>query len=395
MNILMVSAPLPHPAWGASARNYHLLKALACQHSVSLLSLVDSAAAGVYSDLSLLKDLTRSVKVIARPIFYAKRWQQLMSLARGKSYFLNLYILREMQDALDAILARDHYDLVVFESVLLAGYRVPDKVKVVIDQHNIEHELLQRTYRYETVWSRKWYNWLEGSFLKSGEIERCQRADVVLVTSEREHLLLKSMLPRSVIRVVPNGADIQTFQSASPEEEIPNQIIFTGTMDYYPNIAAALFFAQQCWPLIQARVPGVTWQIVGRRPPPEVQRLAELPGITVTGFVPDVQPYLSRSAVAIAPLQIGSGTRLKILEAFAMQKAVVSTTVGCEGLSVKSGKHLLVADQPEAFALAVVELLHNPSTRIALGSAGRALVEAEYMWEQCGVQLLRVLEEIC
>jgi sugar transferase (PEP-CTERM/EpsH1 system associated) len=371
------------------------LKALARKHTVSLLALVDSAEAGACSGLSLLEDLAHTVQVIPSQIFHAKRRQQLISIARGESYLLNLYILKEMQDALDAMLARDNYDVVLFESVLLAGYRVPDGVKVVIDQHNIEHELLQRTYQREKAWSRKWYNWLEGRPLKSGEIERCRRADVVLVTSAREHLLLKSMLPRSVIRVVPNGADIQAFQYESPEKEVPNQIIFTGTMDYYPNITAVLFFAQQCWPLIQARVPGATWQIVGRKPPPEVQRLAELPGVTVTGFVPDVRPYLARAAVAIAPLQIGSGTRLKILEAFAMQKAVVSTGVGCEGLSVKSGKHLIVADQPEAFAQAVVELLSNPSMRIALGSAGRALVEAEYSWEQCGAQLLHVLEETC
>jgi polysaccharide biosynthesis protein PslH len=108
-----------------------------------------------------------------------------------------------------------------------------------------------------------------------------------------------------------------------------------------------------------------------------------------------VPPYLATSAVAIAPLRIGGGTRLKILEAFAMRKAVVSTSVGCEGLAVESGKHLLIADQPEAFAQAVVGLLHNPSMRIALGNAGRALVEAEYSWEQAGTQLLHVLVENC
>jgi len=267
-------------------------------------------------------------------------------------------------------------------------------VKIIVDQHNIEHELLQRTYEREVAWSRKWYNWLESRLLKPIEIERCRRADVVLVTSQREFFLLKNMLLRNVIKVVPNGVDIDIFQNTSPRET-SNQIVFTGAMDYYPNIDAVLFFAEQCWPLIQTQVPGANWQIVGRNPPPEVWKLAQLPGVTVTGSVPDVRPYLAASAVAIAPLRIGSGTRLKILEALAMQKAVVSTGIGCEGLSVESGKHLMIADQPEAFVQAIMELLSNPVLRVALGSAGRALVEADYSWDQCGIQLLQALEQIC
>jgi glycosyltransferase involved in cell wall biosynthesis len=153
-----------------------------------------------------------------------------------------------------------------------------------------------------------------------------------------------------------------------------------------------LGFAHRCWPLIRAQVSDATWYIVGRNPNAEVRKLAELPGITVTGAVPDVRSYLASSAVAIAPLQIGSGTRLKILEAFAMRKAVVSTSVGCEGLAVETGEHLLVADQPVEFAQAVVTLLNNPELRTALGQAARLLVEAEYSWKFCGGQLLRVLE---
>ncbi len=165
-------------------------------------------------------------------------------------------------------------------------------------------------------------------------------------------------------------------------------------MDYYPNTQAVLFFAKNCWPLIREQVPTATWLIVGKNPPFEVQRLATtLPGVTVTGTVPDVRPYLVTSAVAIAPIQAGSGTRLKILESLASQKATVSTTVGCEGLAVVPEKHLLVADTPAAFVQAVVTLLHNPQMRNALGYAGRALVEAEYSWDRCGEQLVHILAE--
>ncbi len=392
MKILVILPSLPSLRWGAGIRNYYLLKALARKHMVSVLALGDSSEVGADGYIPLLENLVCTAQVVVRPALRAKRLQQLMSAVRGRSYILSMHSLPEMQAALDELLAGDHYDAVLFESVLIAGYRLPEGVRVIIDQHNIEHELLWRSYQHEKAWLRKGYNWLESRLIRPVEIERCQRADVVLVTSERERLALKNMLQSSVIEVVPNGVNVEAFQKNCSQQEVPVRIIFTGTFSYYPNIQAVLFFAQRCWPLIRAQIPLATWQIVGSNPPLEVQRLAKLPGVTVTGTVPDVIPYLDAAAVAIVPLLIAGGTRLKILEAMAMQKAVVSTSVGCEGLAVVPGKHLLVADQPEAFAQAVVAFLSNPEMRAAYGAAGRALVEAEYSWEHCGAQLLRVLE---
>jgi polysaccharide biosynthesis protein PslH len=391
MKILVVSPHFPSPTWGFSARSYYLLKSLACKHTISLLVLRDSSEEGKSYGTSL-ESLTHTVHVIPRPASHSKRLLQLANMTRGMSYTAMADIVAELQEALDTLLARDHHDIVLFESVTIAGYRLPENVTVVIDQHNIEYELLQRTYQREKAWLRKFYNWQESRLLKPIEIERCRRANVVLVTSEREHQTLKGVLPKSIIEVVPNGVDTVAFQAQDTDQEVPGRIIFTGTLDYYPNIDAVHFFAQNCWPLIRAQVPGATWQIVGKNPPREVQRLAALPGVTVTGSVPDMKPYFAASTVAIAPLLVGSGTRLKILEALAMGKAVVSTSIGCEGLSVRSGEHLLVADQPATFAQAVVKLISNPVTRTALGTAGRALVEAEYSWEKCGERLLHILE---
>jgi glycosyltransferase involved in cell wall biosynthesis len=299
-----------------------------------------------------------------------------------------------MQAALDALLAEEQYDAVVFESVVMAGYRLPAGVKRVIDQHNLEYEVMQRTAQLETRRLRKWYSGQEYRLMRQTELARCQEADLVLVTSQREQATLKHLLPAQTIEVVSNGVDLAAFTQEAPVQEVPHQLILTGTMDYYPNTQGAIFFAEQCWPLIRAQMPDATWQIVGRNPPPEVQRLAHLPGVTVTGWVSDVRPYLAASAVALAPLLVGGGTRLKILEALAMQKAVVSTSLGCEGLTVETGKHLLVEDQPERLAEAVITLLKEPERRRALGSAGRALVEELYSWERCGEQLLRALERI-
>lgn len=394
MNILIISPFLPSPTSGARTRSYYLLKKLASKHAVSLLALGDCSEQRVFRDVSRLEELTRTTQVVTRQKFYPKRMQQLMDLVSGKSYVLNSCILDEMQDAIDTLLARDHYDIILFESVVIASYRLPPEVKIVIDQHNIEYELQLRTFQRERNWLRKGYSWLESRIIKQVEIERCQKADGVLVTSERERLWLKNLLPSCAIEVIPNGVDIENFHENSFEQQVTNRIIFTGSMDYYPNVDAVLFFAQKCWPLIREQVPDATWHIVGKNPLPKVFELTNLPGITVVGSVPDMPPYLATAEVAIVPLLIGSGTRLKILEALAMQKAVVTTSLGCEGLSVVSGKHLIMEDQPEAFAQSVVALLRNPEMRKALGAAGRTLVEDEYSWEQCGTKLLHILENM-
>jgi glycosyltransferase involved in cell wall biosynthesis len=267
-------------------------------------------------------------------------------------------------------------------------------VRVIIDQHNVEHELLARTYQHEQGWLRKWYNWHESRLLKTIEVERCRSATLVLTTSERDQRALQCLLHRHDIAVVPNGVDVERFSSIQTQTEVAGRIVFTGAMNYYPNVDAVLFFARHCWPLIQALTPSATWFIVGRHPPPEVRQLARLSSVTVTGEVPDVRPYLAEAEVVIAPLRIGSGTRLKILEALAMRKAVVSTSIGCEGLLVEPGKHLLVADFPHTFAQAVVTLLPNRARRVALGNAGRALVETTYNWQECGKRLLHILDEM-
>jgi sugar transferase (PEP-CTERM/EpsH1 system associated) len=394
MNLLIVSPFFPSTSSGACTRSYHLLKALAREHTVSLVVLTASTHTEAEdTELEEMK-LKRFVKVQPPNVFRRKRVQQVLSILRGRSRLLDAYHIEAIQEVLDDLFTRDYYDVVLFESVFMADYRLPKGTRVIIDEHNIEYELLYRTYQREKSLARKWYNWWESRQLKPVELERCRNAQGVLVTSEREALLLKSLLPDSVVAVVPNGVDSEVFQQIDQEQEFPDRIIFTGSMDYYPNVDAVLYFARECWPLIRLKVPAATWQIVGRDPLPAVWDLAKLPGISVTGSVPDVTPYLAAAAVAIAPLLIGSGTRLKILEAFAMGKAVVSTSLGCEGLTVVAGQHLIVADQPEVFAQAVVDLLQNPGQRMALGSAGRVLAASEYSWKRCGDDVIRALEKI-
>ncbi|MEO7020959.1 MAG: glycosyltransferase [Ktedonobacteraceae bacterium] len=394
MNILMVSPLFPTPTSGQNTRNFHLLKTLASYHHVSLLALENDTEKISPDHLSLLSGFTENVQIIAIYANSPKRWKQVLGLLRGVPHVLQTFIFPEVQQALDVLFATYHFDAVLYESMYIANYRLPENVIVMLDEHNIEFELRLRTYQQEKAFLRKWYNWLEGHLLKFAEIERCRRANVILMTSEREQIIMQQLLPTNNFVVVPNGVDSTNFLPADVSQEVENSIVFTGAMGYYPNVDAVRFFAHHCWPLIRARIPTATWQIVGKNPMAEVLQLANLPGVTVTGEVPDTRPYLATASLAIAPLRIGSGTRLKILEAFSMQKAVVASSIGCEGLAVEAGQHLLVADQPEAFAEAVIELLQQPEKRRSFGCAGRALVETTYSWKQCGKYLLQAVAEM-
>ncbi len=395
MNILMVSSSFPSPTSGSSTRAYHILKSLAHEHKVSLLLslLVNDIAKESSHDVSALKEFVQSIQIISQPAIKHGRRKQLTSLLQGKSYTLNRYILPEVQEALDNLLADHQYDIVLFEGILVADYRIPKDVQIIIDLYDIQHELVQRSRQRKKNWLSRWYGSLEHWLIKPAELKLCKTATHILVCSERERFYLQGLLPESTITVVPNGVDIENFH-AQQKQEVHNRIIFTGAMNYFPNVDAVLFFAYKCWPLILSKVPDATWQIVGRDPTAEVLKLAKLPHVTVTGSVPAMQPYLAASTVAIAPILAGSGTRLKILEALAMKKAVVSTTIGCEGLSIESGKHLIVADEAEAFARAVIAFLYNPELRAAYGDAGRSLVESIYSWEYCGQQLLQALKDM-
>lgn len=389
----MVARALPRPTWGAGTRNYHLLKALAGKHDVSLLALVDEHEQDQNAAAHLFP-YTRAVHQVDAPAGASRRVSQIRAIATGRSFYVTANSVPEAQAVLDAELARNTYDAVLFEGLYVAGYQVPPHVRTILDEHNIEHELFLRNYKRARGVVRRGFNWLEYRRIKPLELAWCRRSDLVLVTSNRERTMLRAMLPETNVAVVHNGVDVKTFVSKEFVAEVPGRIIFTASFDYYPNVQGALHFAERCWPLIRDAAPDATWHLVGRNPPPEITRLGALAGVTVTGNVPKVQPHIAEAQVAIVPLLTGAGTRLKILEALSMRRAVVSTSIGCEGLDLESGRDIVVADDPSAFADEVVGLLHDATRRANLGAAGRALVEERYSWEYSGNQLLSALDDV-
>jgi glycosyltransferase involved in cell wall biosynthesis len=195
--------------------------------------------------------------------------------------------------------------------------------------------------------------------------------------------------PDVPITVIPNGVDLPTYQHFSGTP-VYHDILFTGKMDFRPNVDAVLWFGEQVLPLIQRERPGTTFAVVGQRPHSRLDGLRDMPGVTISGFVPDVRPYIAGTTVYVAPLRVGGGTRLKLLEAMVMGKAIVATSVGAEGFPVVDGQELVLADEPELFAEEVLDLLTNPVRRERLARTGQAFARASYSWDVLVPQLERV-----
>jgi glycosyltransferase involved in cell wall biosynthesis len=226
---------------------------------------------------------------------------------------------------------------------------------------------------------------LEQERFRQFEQDWWRRVAGCALTSEREEKIVRSHAPETVTAVVPNGVDLEYFQPSDADPD-PQTLVFNGLLQYRPNLDAAHHLVDEIWPLIVKRAPKARLAIVGRGDAVDLRRL-EVPGVTVTGEVPDIRPYLERAAVVAVPIRMGGGTRLKVVEGLAMGKAMVSTVLGCEGVNVNPGEHLVIADSPVAFAESVVRLFEAPDAARALGLAGRALIEREYSWQAAGKRL--------
>jgi len=269
----------------------------------------------------------------------------------------------------------------------------------VLFTHNVEAEIWRRhADTSSSILKRQLYGMQHRRMLRFEE-QAIRRFDGVLAVSDADRETFSRLYPGAATRpihVVPTGVDTAFFAPSSTEPDTSSpaasrSLIFTGSMDWLPNEDAMLFFCRDILPLIRAEEPDVTLSIVGRAPTPAVRRLAAEQGVHVTGRVDDVRPYMRDAAVYVVPLRIGGGTRLKIFEAMAMRKAVVSTVVGAEGLPVTGGDHLLLADEPRGFARGVVRLLRDLDKRRSVEQAARQLVVSKYDWSVVAADLEEAL----
>jgi glycosyltransferase involved in cell wall biosynthesis len=278
---------------------------------------------------------------------------------------------------------------------LMPSINVPLKAPcaTVLFQHNVEALIWRRHYEVQANPLKRAY--LRGQWRKSRAYEHaaCRRFDQVIAVSAEDGEMMRREYGVTEVADVPTGVDTDYFRPGGAARPEPNHLIFTGSMDWLPNVDGIRYFTEQILPLIRRRIPHVRLTVVGRNPYPGLVNLSRRdPGITVSGRVDDVRPYMERASAYVAPLRIGGGTRLKIFEAMAMELPVISTTVGAEGLPVRHGSELLIADTPEEFTSSVVRLLTDDSLARRLGASGAAMVRNSCGWERVASRFAEICE---
>lgn len=392
MRILIVSPELPYPpAWGFAIRVSRVLALLSRRHTVSLLTY---AREGDDDKIRALAATCHSVHTVPEPAdsSMAKRIGQMASMLSSGSYHGRYLFTAEMQRTLDELTSKERFDVIQVETSQMVTFRFDPRAALAIVEHDIVYELLGRMATSERSFLRRAYNSAEARKFKREEIERWKQASACIVTSSREVPIVRQAGITVPVLVAPNGVDVEYFAPSTQPVE-PDTLVMTGLMRYRPNIDAAAFFVSEVFPQILAARPNARIYIVGGDPPEEVTRLAN-DRVIVTGGVPDVRPYVHRAAVVVVPLRMGGGTRLKVLEGLSMKKAMVSTSIGCEGIDVEDEKHLLIRDDADSFAKAVLRLLDTPAAGTDLAQSGYELVVQKYRWEMVVEKLEGLYEQL-
>lgn len=393
LRILVVSPSLPYPAgWGFARRVLHLVEHLAARHSVTMLSFVGPEVTDehirVYGER-----VDRLVTVpLPDPRHRARRLRQAASMLSLTPYHAREVTSAGLQSAFDDLVAQERFDVVLLETSCLGTLRIPADLPVVVDEHNVESDLLDRMARTEAGALRRAFNKWECLRFRRFEDQVWARVTACTATSAQDAGAIEARAGGLPVVVVANGVDPDEFRPAADDGVTADSLVFAGLLTYRPNIDGLTWFLEEVFPEIRARRPGCTLTVVGSGSPEQLAALSS-PGVTCTGFVPDVKPPVREAAVSVVPLRMGGGTRLKVLEAMAMGKAIVSTRIGAEGIDVVSGVHLELRDDPVDFAEAVVELLDSPQRRRELGTAARDLLEQRYSWARAGGLLEDVLRQ--
>lgn len=383
------------PNTGGRLRSLHMLAELSQRHRLTLLTTHSSPGEAE----ALRAHLPRCERVVSVP-YTAPKWRSLrFPLLLARSWLSRLPVdlfkcrVPDVRREAERLIAAGEVDLCIAD-FLCALPNVPRncRVPVVYFSHNVEHMIWRRLCANAArLWQRLPLE-LEWRKMRRYEAAASRRANLTIAVSEQDRDMLAALAPGAPIRAVSTGVDISYFAPRKAVPQQPERLVFVGSMDWQPNEDAILFFIDEILPLIRRRVPAVTLSVVGRNPSDLLRRAAERAGVEVTGTVDDVRDFAATAAVYIVPLRIGGGTRLKIFEALAMGKAVVSTTIGAEGLPLEHGTHFLRADEPQTFADAVIRLLADPEQRDRLGAAGRKLVEERFSWAQVAVEFESLIE---
>jgi glycosyltransferase involved in cell wall biosynthesis len=391
MKILWVKSDFLHPTnRGGQIRTLEMLRRLHQRHEIHYVAYDNPAfpegAARSPEYATRAYPLAHHVPSHRSPLFAAQ-------LAAGLFAPLPVAVSRYRSGIMTAAIAKLTralaFDRLVCDFAAPAA-NIPDLSRWIVFQHNVETMIWRRHHERAADPLRKFYFRLQAERMFAFERHVCQQAGHVVAVSPVDAAAMRQLFGATRISEVPTGVDVEGF-TPPPAAPPPAGLVFIGAMDWLPNIDGIRYFVRDILPLIRRRRPQVTLVIAGRTPPPAIQALAAAdPRITVTGTVPDVRPYLWGAQVSIVPLRIGGGTRLKIYESMAAGVPVVSTPIGAEGLEVRDPDNIRLAESPEAFANACLELLEDPAARAGQAAAGAELVRARFSWEQ----VMRAFEEI-
>lgn len=386
MNILFLSTRSPYPLIsGHSLRTYHILRGAAQNHNVTFVTFVQ------LPEHELKKENLDHLKSFCKAVYPFEIPADMSKITFAKMLFLNLfsplpfvaqkYDAPRMRQKIREIIQKEHIDLVHVDLLPLTTYiNEFENLPKILVNHNVESIRLYRWFKTEPNPVKKAYLGFQWLKLKTFERSSMNKFDGCVVVSEIDRELLLKMGVSSNIFVVPNGTNIKFFKP-SDGKVVENSVLWIGHMDVHTNKDAVLYFWKEIYPILKKKYPEVKMTFVGTAPPKEIADAAQKDGhIKATGFVNDIRPYIDEAAVMVVPIRIGSGTRLKILDAMAMGKAIVSTSVGCEGLNVNDGKDILIADYPEDFAVKTIELLKNANKRVDLEKNAIELAKT-YDWD--------------
>jgi polysaccharide biosynthesis protein PslH len=398
---LLPMPPSP-PRFGAQARMHGLLSEFGRRHDITAVALIDPAFDRNECELAM-RAYCREVVTLPNQNGRegrAKRLLQLRSLLSLHSYEWHRFAVPGLQATLDHLLRRERFDVVHLEFPYLAHYRLRQAPAgerlpaVIVDTHEIAYDLARQMAQRGGSGLRRAYGATNWRKLRREERGAFRTADGLCACSEvdRVRLLAEASGARAV--VVPNAADVEHYRPRQSDPPIDDgTILFFGLLSTYPNIDGLRFFTQDVWPRVRAARPDARFRIVGARAGAEVRELVG-DGIELVGFVPDLRPELAAAGVVVVPLRVGGGTRLKIVEAMAMGKAIVSTSLGAEGIDGVSGRDLVIADEAERFAAEVVRLLDDRRAAAEIGRAGRELAVARYAWSAAARDLERLFLDV-
>lgn len=410
LKILWLSHVVPYPphGFGVLQRAHNLVREVARYHDLYLIAFVQkkllastfpTVEGGLVESNRVLSEFCRHVEFIPIPSEQHRlglAWLAASSLLRRDPSTLNWLKSATMTTALQRITSQVSFDLVHFDTISLASYlpMVSDRASV-LDHHSIESHMLVRRAAKESNLLKRIYYWQEGLRLGNYEKRVCPQFDANITCSQLDSARLRELIGKtSRVTEIPNGVDVSYFQP-NVQAVTPNSMIFVGNLSWYPNRDAMLHLAEHLWPLIRQRFPQASMDVVGANPPKLLMDLAKQdPQFRVHGFVDDVRPYIAKAAVYICPIRDGGGTRLKILDALAMGKAVIAHPIACEGLEVTENKNILIATEPAVYVAHLERLFGDASYRQSLGDAGRDLINREYSYASIGLRLSQLYDDL-